>query len=780
LPSPLPVKLINGHDKSKLQGAASEGSTVTPFPSIHQPDPRMADEVPGVADKEVIIDTAADSFVALSTSCNDVSGIFVEAVDDETERFMPIHWPSSYFLEPHTPAPPSPPKSIIGTRVMPKNALEVIFLFVCDASVLGLSTLSSVCRRWSVASFNLYKDVTVFPHMAGDIKNNNQHLWVRLANFLKGSTRGQHARSFTLVDQTLRQQFLKHNTSSQIRLWDVIFVTRGLSFLTCMDVRGVCAKDFSTGEPFLLSLVQSNKALQTLKMDRSCVTANGGTHIWVDVLLELRDLRHLTLGSKYTQYLADDALDVPDNAQQLLERLYIFKMYAPLTSASLGKLFTFSAPKLRALAVNCSVAHYALAIEPEVSTRMPKLQKLVITQAVYFAVMFRILLAVKGPELHTIKFGGWLCGSATRMERSLLASLMKTEQDLAVESKKAKGAPGKVDAKAMDKKGIAKLDTQDSWVLPGFTPCLQSTYPLGTCAVVGMVDPRNPVKPKKGHGNKKKKEEMLCRPMFPFDLGMEESAFENALASTTSLAFRDIALDRIDAKFPLRNLTSLNLSHNYLQDTTILLETLNSQSPGLVSLDLSANLLKSLDGSIGKLKDLKILRLQDNLLPKIPSTLAHLTKLKCLDVSNNKLTSLPSIHHLTSLQELFLDCNAIGVPLTKLFTRCTKLQALGLRSTEMTVLPSEIGRLQKLTFLDLSHNMLDMLPKELGTLPLRRLDLRENGLAAFIPIPEACSEMLWEHGPARLRSAFDNLRLWLTEDSENRAFAVESALPVIW
>ena len=39
---------------------------------------------------------------------------------------------------------------------------------------------------------------------------------------------------------------------------------------------------------------------------------------------------------------------------------------------------------------------------------------------------------------------------------------------------------------------------------------------------------------------------------------------------------------------------------------------------GLVSLDLSANLLKSLDGSIGKLKDLKILRLQDNLLPKIP------------------------------------------------------------------------------------------------------------------------------------------------------------------
>ena len=66
------------------------------------------------------------------------------------------------------------------------------------------------------------------------------------------------------------------------------------------------------------------------------------------------------------RYLADDALDVPDNAQQLLERLYIFKMYAPLTSASLGKLFTFSAPKLRALAVNCSVAHYALAIEPEV------------------------------------------------------------------------------------------------------------------------------------------------------------------------------------------------------------------------------------------------------------------------------------------------------------------------------------------------------------------------------------------------------------------------------
>ena len=179
-----------------------------------------------------------------------------------------------------------------GTRVMPKNALEVIFLFVCDASVLGLSTLSSVCRRWSVASFNLYKDVTVFPHMAGahvcylrpisilrwsetwctscwclavglvgctrdecptlwdasavdmcmfymfytgftpfafcvhflltgDIKNNNQHLWVRLANFLKGSTRGQHARSFTLVDQTLRQQVCCHAPLSfPPRVWE--------------------------------------------------------------------------------------------------------------------------------------------------------------------------------------------------------------------------------------------------------------------------------------------------------------------------------------------------------------------------------------------------------------------------------------------------------------------------------------------------------------------------------------------------------------------------------
>lgn len=101
----------------------------------------------------------------------------------------------------------------------------------------------------------------------------------------------------------------------------------------------------------------------------------------------------------------------------------------------------------------------------------------------------------------------------------------------------------------------------------------------------------------------------------------------------------------------------------------------------LANLDLSYMELESMSGSIGKLKQLKILEAMCNELTDLPPQIGQLINLRRLDCSFNDLKTVPAeIGQLTNLKKLFLSDN------------------------QLTDLPEELRQLNNLQVLDISDN----------------------------------------------------------------------------
>uniref|UniRef100_A0A7S1I385 Uncharacterized protein n=1 Tax=Eutreptiella gymnastica TaxID=73025 RepID=A0A7S1I385_9EUGL len=680
-----------------------------------------------------------------------------------SDHFVPVRYSSSHFKVERPPPPAPPPLSMIGTSKMPTLVLGTVFSFAVGTDLVQVAGIAAVCRRWRTATFVLWQQVTVFPQLSGDISNNQTRLWAYMAKFFTSTSRGQHVKSFQLVDRPSRVEFFASPLPVNLRLWDVIFLTRQLTFLTDLDLRGAQSMDFSAGEPFLLAVTQSLPLLETLKVDRSCLTLNGGAHIWSDLLQSLPRLRSLTIGDKYNKYMSCQDLELGEHANQLIEHLEALKIYAPLAPSALTKLFSLHAPKLRVLAVNCVQGSCDVGVEPQVASRMPELRKFVATNAVTFAFLFRVLFAVQHPHLQVLRLGGSLKGSAVRMEKSLIGSVLaKPDTEQADGGGKKKG--DKPDKGAKDKKGAKGADANlGDWLTPhGFTPLNLHSLPEGQAAIVELQDPRVPVPVKKAPARKKKDEKVVCRPLFPFEMGVDPEVFGQAISSATDLALTNLSIDRVDEALPLANLTALSLSHNLLRDAASLLTILAAQSQGLTSLDLSGNLLGSLPDSLWALKELQTLKLQGNQLETLPNSSGALANLRSLDLACNALKALPNaVLQMPALQELCLDGNVLTQLPSKLPAKCPQLRALGLKAVGLTTLPADIGSLKALTSLDLSQNKVEALPEELATLPLQHVDLRGNPLTEAIPIPAALDSVLSSYGPLKYRQALEQLQLWL-------------------
>jgi Leucine-rich repeat (LRR) protein len=145
--------------------------------------------------------------------------------------------------------------------------------------------------------------------------------------------------------------------------------------------------------------------------------------------------------------------------------------------------------------------------------------------------------------------------------------------------------------------------------------------------------------------------------------------------------------------------------------------------------DLSNRELAALPPQIGRLANLRELRLEGNRLTALPARLGQLGNLEELWLRRNQLTALPpEIGQLASIGRLWLDGN------------------------QLTALPPEIGQLTKLRMLWLDGNQLAALPRTVADLLSGGLVLELAGNPLQSPITE-----LHAQGPQALASYLRSL-----------------------
>lgn len=105
-----------------------------------------------------------------------------------------------------------------------------------------------------------------------------------------------------------------------------------------------------------------------------------------------------------------------------------------------------------------------------------------------------------------------------------------------------------------------------------------------------------------------------------------------------------------------------------------------------------------------------------------------------LDVAENRLASFPrAVLGLKNLKEMILDENDIGSLPAELFSSLSKLEELHAMGTRTTELSEHVSKLQKLRVLNLSYNLIELLPKELAQCDtLQVLNLAFNPLYRYV------------------------------------------------
>ncbi|CAL1170946.1 unnamed protein product [Cladocopium goreaui] len=175
------------------------------------------------------------------------------------------------------------------------------------------------------------------------------------------------------------------------------------------------------------------------------------------------------------------------------------------------------------------------------------------------------------------------------------------------------------------------------------------------------------------------------------------------------------------------NLRHLNLAENRLEGLPEQLVMLES----LEELDLADNRLLQLPDDMKRLENLQQLNVRKNLLSRLPSLGDSLLE---VDASQNRLDTFPDLGPRSQLRTLWLGGNQIPeLPET---VNCRSLVGLQLAQNMLQVLPKSLGTLRQLQHLDLSENCLMTLPKEIfeQLKQLCSLDLTSNRICGLEPL----------------------------------------------
>lgn len=227
----------------------------------------------------------------------------------------------------------------------------------------------------------------------------------------------------------------------------------------------------------------------------------------------------------------------------------------------------------------------------------------------------------------------------------------------------------------------------------------------------------------------------------------------------------------------LTALTELNVAANCLKRFPHSIGNLKL----LIELTASFNELSDLPSSVGELTNLQTLAIGNNRLTSLPNWIGELTNLTTLEVSNNYLTELPAgIINLTQLRKLYVgnyDFNAnigwllAGFPLSVRKNFFDPHQADGNR---LQTLPAGIGKLQKLTELDLNSVSLVEIPDSFGELSaLNHLELSFNQITSVSTTLTNLSQLqhltLSNNMLNELSSEIGNWRLLVSLDLSNNS-----------
>ena len=213
-------------------------------------------------------------------------------------------------------------------------------------------------------------------------------------------------------------------------------------------------------------------------------------------------------------------------------------------------------------------------------------------------------------------------------------------------------------------------------------------------------------------------------------------------------------LARLDATFfRMPVLRELNLDQNDLTEISAEFRYLTL----LEVLSVKNNKIERISYHFCELTGLRELSLSENKLTQLPNFFGNLHKLRHLWLSNNQIKFLPidervkllefdpntgeryerdspGIGGLTSLEELWLDCNDL-IEINGEIGRCSSLKYMNLRRNKLSSLPPMTTNLKNLEQVVLTHNFFTDFPLQLTCLPkLHTLQLDNNAIER---IPDA-------------------------------------------
>ncbi|XP_065335566.1 leucine-rich repeat-containing protein 47-like [Cloeon dipterum] len=164
------------------------------------------------------------------------------------------------------------------------------------------------------------------------------------------------------------------------------------------------------------------------------------------------------------------------------------------------------------------------------------------------------------------------------------------------------------------------------------------------------------------------------------------------------------------ALFSLVNINYLCISETCLSSVPVDAAKLKS----LTTLVLHTNKLTELPDCVGDLDKLKILDVSRNSLSALPETLTKLSNLTSINVSSNNIAQLPSFKNNLKLSILDASQNELEQFPDVVYPELAHLAEIKLKSNKITEIPRNVSSLPSLRLLDVSENLIQLVPGELA------------------------------------------------------------------